>query len=299
MEEVRSGPEALVGREHPRVTRCAEASRPSRRDRARARRTPRARARAPSACSPSPSRRLSSLSRTRTTLSPRARRRCARSSPNPAVSRNRSQVEPGRARAPDPHGCCFHRGGGSPQTGDRSGAVPWRETRPGLRVRPGSISAAGAGRGRSGARHGRGARRATGIPCRAGRRRPASTERRQEVRQVGPLSSGCRRLGITPRTPAASGCCRTREESVFPGRPRGSTRAGSASGVRMPSAKRTVLRRCSAQYSGRTACSGVIHVPVQFETNGMRGGWQADADAAGTPGSAEGSARRGASARRS
>ena len=40
---------------------------------------------------------------------------------------------------------------------------------------------------------------------------------------------------------------------------------------RTPSAKRTVSRRCRAQYCGRVTSASVAHVPERFEMNGIVG----------------------------
>ena len=67
-------------------------------------------------------------------------------------------------------------------------------------------------------------------------------------------------------------CWRANVPRVWPGPPRAARDPGPRSSSPRQPEKRTVWRSCTPQYSGLVACSSVIHVPVTFEQNGMRGG---------------------------
>ncbi len=67
------------------------------------------------------------------------------------------------------------------------------------------------------------------------------------------------------------GCCRAKVLSVWPGPTSSRTRSESWRILASPSEKRTVCRRCAAQYSGSTASSARTQSPVRLDTHGIVG----------------------------
>ena len=75
------------------------------------------------------------------------------------------------------------------------------------------------------------------------------------------------------RARTADACCSDRVVAVRRGPTSSSSRSGrSPHSCLIPSAKRTVARRCRAQYIWSVACSAVIHSVVTVDRNGRSGG---------------------------
>ena len=78
-------------------------------------------------------------------------------------------------------------------------------------------------------------------------------------------------LVLTPGMGAVATTFIAGVESVRRGPTSMNSRLSSVSNVETADAKRTVLRRCAAQYAGSVACCGVSQSPVAVETIGIDG----------------------------